>query len=129
MQSAQMSGHTLTLVCCLLAASAPAHSRPAKGEEGRAIEMVAAACPTAESEEVEKCAYGLVEQIDSRIEKTLCNARPIDCAVTFAAFKSHRDGVTQAYLSAFEDSVTARVEASLFALTLTSNFEREIARR
>ena len=91
------------------------------------LAMVNTACPEAESEGVEACAYELVRQIDERLRARLCSEQPTTCAVLFANFESSRDSLTQAYLASLgEDSVVARVDTALFALALTSSFERRL---
>jgi len=116
------------LIAAIAFSGAPssAAGRPTADQNEPELALVSAACPKAESEEVETCAYKLVGESDRRIKANLCRGRAKNCEGIFAAFTRSRDGLIQSYLAGSEDSVVTRVEAALFALSVTRSFERRL---
>jgi hypothetical protein len=116
----------MTLLNLILGAALSGAPANAPSQPDRALKLVSAACPNAVSEEVEACAYKLVATSDRRIRALLCRRHSNDCARAAAAFTHSRNGLVQAYLTALDDSVVSRVDAALFALDVTSSFERRL---
>lgn len=119
---------TLVIAACGLGLTGCAHRLEAAADPGldRAFALMTAACPLAESEERETCAYSVIQQIDERLHASMCAYDRANCEETFAAFVSSRDALAHAYMSALiEGSVVNRVDTALYALRVTAAFEEQ----
>jgi hypothetical protein len=108
------------LIPIIMAAQVAASPAPSTADS--ALTLVEARCPDAVSEEVEACAYTVIEETDLRIAGKLCGPDQGDCDAS-ETFKHNRDGRVQSYLAAAGDSVVTRILAALYALEVTRSFE------